>query len=111
MSTRKRHIWEFIETLIGPAVFAAYFGLTYAAVGLIQAERSTLLDVGGLRLALAALTFAALAALVLISVGAVRRRSGQADKEDDFLANLTLWLALLSILAVLWTALSAAMLT
>jgi hypothetical protein len=111
MRTRKRHITEFIETLAGPAIFIVYFGLAYGAVGISQAKDARLLDADGMRLALTGLTVAALLALALVTMLAVRQRHNapQGDEEDRFLARTTLWLNLLSAVAVAWTGVSAAL--
>lgn len=110
--TRRRHTREFVETLLGPAVYVVYFVLAYGASALsCMLARGTqpLISDGAAAAqnATFALTLGALAAIVMVAVLAARRLApAGANAEDDqdvFMAILTLALALLSALAVLWT--------
>ena len=111
MSTRTQHVWEFIETLVGPIVFVAYFGLAYLATtfgcSLAADAAFAVAPSKAVGVALAALTATALVALAVIAGAAARRvyiPAAEADEEDVFLAYLTLILAALAAVAVFWTA-------
>jgi hypothetical protein len=114
MSTRRRHIRELLEALAGPAVFLGFFGIVYVLASLTCA-----LSVGNDPLVaepaaviagtVLGLTLVACLLLAVICIDASRRLvEVEKDKEDTFLAMVTLALAALSGLAVLWTALPAA---
>ena len=117
VETRRRHTREFVETMLGPAIYIVYFVLAYAAssVACMLGEGSTptLPDsAAAVRNAILVLTFAALGTVGLVALFAARRlapsrgRAGSGQAEDDqdlFMALLTLALALLSALAILWT--------
>lgn len=110
--TRRRHTREFVETLIGPVVYIIYFVLAYSATtvacSLAQGSVPTIADGPAVaRNATFGLTLVALAAISIVSLLAMRRLSPfgrkAEDNQDLFMAILTLALALLSALAVLWT--------
>lgn len=115
MSRRARHIREFVETLLGPAVYLGFFGLVYFAASLgcalsggndpLVADPASVISGTVLGLALVALLL-----LAMIIVDALRRlAAGAGDQQDTFLPMLTVALAVFSILAVIWTALPAGM--
>ena len=117
MERRARHIREFVEALAGPAVYLVFFGLIYVAASLVCAlsggndpiVSEPAAVIGG---AILGLTAAALLLLVAIAYEASQRLERHAvDREDTFMALLTLALAALSALAVIWTALPAAVVT
>ena len=116
MSIRTQHVWEFIETMFGPIVFVGYFGLTYllSALGCTLAGDRTIAreeNEAIMGVSFVALTLIALVALAFIGAAAARHVASpepQADEEDAFLAYITLCLAALSAVAVLWTAAAAA---
>jgi hypothetical protein len=116
MTTRTRHIREFVETLSGPIVFVLFFGITYfvSATGcMLHADPTPVLVVsqGAIGVAIFALMVLALLLITLAGVAAARRLSaGSSDQEDRFLAYVTLTLAILSGIAVLWAATPAAVL-
>lgn len=113
--TRRRHTREFVETLLGPAIYLVYFVMAYGAssVACALGEGSAPMLADGaavVRNVVLVFTLAALGAVALVAVLAARRlapsRGGNARAEDDqdlFMALLTLALALLSALAILWT--------
>ena len=117
VETRRRHTREFVETLLGPAIYVVYFVLAYAASSVActlgKGSSPTLPDsAAAAQNALLILTFAALGAVAIIALLAARRlapfradaRQERAeDNQDLFMALLTLALALLSALAILWT--------
>ncbi|WP_072396286.1 hypothetical protein [Hyphomicrobium sp. CS1GBMeth3] len=114
MSARRRHIREFIEALAGPAVFLSFFGIVYVLISVacslsvgndpLVAEPAAV--IAGMVLGL---TLVAFLLLAIVCIDASRRLvEAENDKEDTFLAKVTLALAALSGLAVLWTALPAA---
>lgn len=103
MSKDTRHIWEFVETLAGPAVYLAFFGVLYFLTSMacsVDLSRS-LVDIAALGLGLVALT---LLAAIAVNGWRVRATGG----EDAFLGLTTLILAGLSAVAVIWTVLPAA---
>lgn len=114
VSKRTRHIREFVETLLGPAIYFGFFGLAYLVASLacalsggndpLIAEPAFVISGAVLALALVALLL-----LATIIVDALRRLSGHdRDQQDTFMAMLTVALAALSALAVIWTAFPAA---
>lgn len=114
MSKRTRHVWEFVETLTGPIVYLGFFGLTYFATSLVCAlSRGNAPIVTDAPALIAATTFAlALTAILLIALlmgnaGRMLANAGE-DKKDGFMGLVTLTLAILSALAVVWTAVPAA---
>ena len=115
MSTRTQHIWEFIETLLGPIVFVVYFGLSYllSSVGCTLAADmafAPVINATAIAAVLVILTLAAFLALALVAGAAARRLSdpgSHSDEEDTFLAYLTVTLALLSAVGVMWIAIAA----
>ena len=111
---RSRHVWEFIETLLGPAIYLGFFGLIYLAGSFTCAvsrgnapvvhEPQTVLAVSVFGLTLIPL-------LMIAWVGANGIRlldKGREDAEDNFMGIVTLALAGLSAVAVIWTAVPAA---
>lgn len=114
MSKRTRHIREFVETLLGPAVFLGFFGLAYFAASLacaLSGGNDPLVadPAAAASGAVMGLAVVALVLLAIITIDALRRLSGhRGDDQDSFMANLTVALAALSALAVVWTALPAA---
>ncbi len=111
---RSRHVWEFVETLLGPAVYLGFFGLTYLAGSLgcalsrgnepMIADPQTTVRVVVFGLSILALTLIAF----IMSNGVRLLDKGREDSEDTFLGLVTLALAVLSALAVIWTALPVA---
>lgn len=110
---RKRHTWEFVETLLGPAIYVLYFVFAYAATAvacaLATGANPALPDgAASARNVTLALTLLALAGILAVALMAMRRISRitacALDDQDLFLSRLTLALALLSALAVFWTA-------
>ena len=116
MSIRTQHVWEFIETMFGPIVFVGYFGLTYLLSALactLAGDQTIAREVGEavVDVAFVVLTLIALVALAFIGAAAARHVASpeqQADEEEAFLAYITLCLAALSAVALLWTAAAAA---
>lgn len=114
MSKRTRHIREFVETLTGPVVYLAFFTISYFATSLVcvlsRGEESVVTSPAAVTVAVV-LGFALLALLALGKVIADASRlvvrEGE-DREDVFMGWMTLVLAALSVLAVIWTALPAA---
>lgn len=117
VETRRRHTREFVETMLGPAIYIVYLVLAYAASSVAcmlgEGTTPTLPDAATTaRNALLVLTVAALGATALVALLAARRlaaskghaRNNRAENDQDlFMALLTLALALLSALAILWT--------
>lgn len=110
--TRRRHTREFVETLIGPAVYVVYFVLAYSASAvactLSQGTTPTIPDgAATVHNVNFWLTLIALVVITGVVVLALRRLAPTArateNDQDFFLAILTLALALLSALAVMWT--------
>lgn len=111
---RSRHIWEFVETLLGPAIYLGFFGLVYLSGSLVctlSRGNAPMIDDAQTMIGVTVLVFT-LIALVLIgwhvAHGLRLLAKGRDDPEDTFMGLVTLTLAVLSGVAVLWTALPAA---
>jgi surface polysaccharide O-acyltransferase-like enzyme len=114
MDKRSRHVWEFVETLLGPAIYLGFFGIVYLinslACALSQGNSPFITD----SQTVMTTTVAALALLALLLVarnathGIGLLANEREDNEDSFMGLVTLTLAFLSALAVVWTALPAA---
>jgi hypothetical protein len=115
-AVRTRLVWEFVGTLLGPAIFIIYFGLSYvvSSVGCMQAVAAKpLIGVSetGLGIFLLSLSGITLAALLAIAWSAKQRLAAQAppaDEEQTFFPYVALVLAMLSILATLFVAIAVA---
>ncbi|HET6389205.1 hypothetical protein [Hyphomicrobium sp.] len=111
---RSRHVWEFVETLLGPIIYLGFFGLSYfvATLGCVLSRGNEPMIADPqttVRIAVLVLTFLALAMIARLTKNGVRLLSqGRDDREDTFLGMLTLALAALSALAIIWTALPVA---
>jgi succinate dehydrogenase hydrophobic anchor subunit len=110
-----RHVWDFGETLLGPAIYLVFFGLTYLAgslaCALSRGNMPVLPDAQtAMSIAVAAFTLVALALIGWHMTAGLRLLAkGRKDREEAFLGFVTLTLAALSAIAVVWTALPAAM--
>lgn len=111
---RSRHVWEFVETLLGPIIYLGFFGLTYLSGSLVCAlSRGNVPAIEDAQTAvgIAVLGLALIALLLLawhMAKGIRLLARGREDGEELFMGLVTLTLALLSALAVLWTAVPAA---
>lgn len=111
---RSRHVWEFVETLLGPVIYLGFFGLAYLSGALACAlARGIAPVVSNPQAAVSAAVLAlALIALMLLgwhmAQGLRLLAKGREDAEDAFMDLVTLTLAMLSALAVVWTALPVA---
>jgi hypothetical protein len=111
-----RHVWEFVQALLGPIIYLGFFGLTYLAssftCALSRGNTPSLSDAqSAISLAVIGLTMASLALIawhVASFIPLLAR--GREDPEGYFMGRVSLALALLSAVAVLWTALPAAVL-
>lgn len=116
MERRRRHTRELIVALLGPVIYLAFFGFAYLAPSLICAlavgnEPLVTSPVTVTSQTVSALTVVALVLLAIL-IGYAFRRLGigdrHRDKQELFLAMLTIALGALSLLAVIWTALPVA---
>lgn len=111
---RSRHVWEFIETLLGPAIYLGFFGLVYLAGSftcvLSRGNAPIMSDPqAAFGLSVGVLTLIALVMIAWFSVKGFRLLAkGREDPEDTFMGLVTLTLASLSALAVIWTAIPTA---
>jgi hypothetical protein len=111
-----RHVWEFVQTLAGPVIYLGFFGLTYLAssfaCALSRDDTPSLSDAqSALCLAVMGLTITSLALIAwhmatFVPLLTERRE----DPEGSFMGRVSFALALLSAVAVLWTAFPAAVL-
>ncbi len=93
----------FLAALSGPIVWALHFFAVYGTQTVFAARGDS---VATLRIAVAALTLAAIAIIVVGTRAASRRETGNADL-DAFMPYLGKGVSMLSGLAILWTFLSA----
>lgn len=109
---RRRHTREFVETMVGPAVYIVYLMLAYSASAVscmlaLDTEPAVSDGAAAAQIANVVLMLLALSALAGATLLALRRLTllGKAhrDDQDAFMAILAVALALLSALAVLWT--------
>jgi len=114
MDKRSRHVWEFVATLLGPAIYLGFFGLIYLTNALTCAlSRGNSPMIANAQVVLtASAALLALFALLLIAWHATRGlrllSRERTDTEDNFMGRVTAILAFLSAVAVIWTALPAA---
>lgn len=107
MTTRSASAREFVLALWGPIVWAAYFLLYYGLSGLACAPPATAESDALLRAAGIGLSLAAAAAIGGFIVWRAARLSGldAPDRDNErFLFEISLALALLAFLAVVWNA-------
>lgn len=111
---RSRHVREFIGTLLGPAIYLGFFGLIYLAGSLTcalsggnaPAVRDPQMMLG---ISVFSLTLIALVMIAWVGANGIRLLDkGREDPEDNFMGIVTLTLAGLSVIAVIWTAVPAA---
>lgn len=114
MDKRSRHVWSFVATLLGPAIYLGFFGLIYLTSSLTCAlSRGNSPMIASAQLVMtASATVLSLVALLLVAGQATHGVSllakERGDSEEYFMGRVTAILAFLSAIAVIWTALPAA---
>ena len=114
MDRRSHHVRGFVEMLLGPVIYLGFFGLTYLANSLIctlsHGNTPMITDTqAAVNVSVLGLTIAAIVLIGWHLINGFRLVArGREDREDAFMGLVSLTLAMLSALAVLWTALPAA---
>ena len=109
--SRVRPLGDFLQLFGGPATWFAHFVTLYAAEALVCTPG--LATPGTMSWVVAAATLAALAALAGFGIVVLRRPAPDPAGSHSgaaFLRGATVWLAILSAIAVLWVALPNAIL-